>query len=827
MKFINQLNLPRTSDADIAKNVKTYSIKQVENILQPTKPRAYTPNLCEYLQGDDYVVKLYFDSDQYYEDEPDDEECRRVFEAFKENVKIFMQGQEGFDIDKVKFASRHGLTLKKDTPYKISFRAYGIEWTTPYSRMKNLIEIRGLQGDSDGKFDTKVYTPNEQLINCVFACKGGPKVKYDSRVLLPFGDPGSLSDYTIQYLRGDEKPLDFTKFVKKEEPIVNPPASAIVLPIVDVKYTTTKLIEKKIIDMLNMLKQERWDDRASWINIAIILKRHGGGDMYYPIWLKLSQTSRKFSSEIEVRAEWDSLSLDFDKKPIGIGSLNRWAREDDPTTFHRVIANDKNHRWLRGDLGLSEMAVELCSDVIKFDPDQKLWFHFDSSICKWRLVTDSTAKKTIGDSLRSCLYTIRAEISSQASQAENPEERNRSEGLLTEIAKYIKQVQSNRGLQNILAVGIDMFSHKNFSQKLDTRKNLIGVKNGVIDLRTGHLRDAVPEDMICRDLNVEYDESADTTFIHNFIRDIMADDEEMVDYIQKLLGYAITGEINEEVFVFLTSSGRNGKSMLINSIEELMRDTGFFIQGNTGLIVDRRVSNIDAERAKLNGSRIVVFNELKPGDTLSLDDFKTLSGGDPIVAAAKYGAPFSILPSHLPICITNHMPKLPIVDIATAERCIVIEFPVTFVEIAQGDAPSKFRRSRDNDLKRKISDRKVELLRFLVDGAMEWYAHGALKRDAPDKVKKFTKQYLNDQDDIDKFIEAKLIVGEKLREPSLNVLAAYNAMFDKQISSEDLAAKLATKGFRKKYAKILGTSKSAMCYIGFKLQQQDLVEHDE
>lgn len=110
MKFINQINLPRTSDVDIAKNIKTLSMKQVENVLNPAKPRATASNLCEYLQGDDYVVKLYFDSDAYYKEKPDEEECQRVLDAFKENIETFMQDQEGFDIDNVIFASRHGLT---------------------------------------------------------------------------------------------------------------------------------------------------------------------------------------------------------------------------------------------------------------------------------------------------------------------------------------------------------------------------------------------------------------------------------------------------------------------------------------------------------------------------------------------------------------------------------------------------------------------------------------------------------------------------------------------------------------------------------------------
>lgn len=177
----------------------------------------------------------------------------------------------------------------------------------------------------------------------------------------------------------------------------------------------------------------------------------------------------------------------------------------------------------------------------------------------------------------------------------------------------------------------------------------------------------------------------------------------------------------------------------MNSLEELLMNTGYYVQGHMGLMVDRRVSNIDAERAKLQGSRLLIFNELKPGDIVNLDDFKALSGGDGLPAAAKYGAPFTIQPQYLPLCATNTMPALPLVDVATAERVIVVEFPVSFIDLEAGETATVYRRQRDNDLKNKMKEKGEELLRWLVKGAMMWYASGGLKRSAPEKVKAFTR----------------------------------------------------------------------------------------
>eukprot|EP00798_Chlamydomonas_sp_ICE-L_P028964 gene28964-biopygen32839 len=166
-----------------------------------------------------------------------------------------------------------------------------------------------------------------------------------------------------------------------------------------------------------------------------------------------------------------------------------------------------------------------------------------------------------------------------------------------------------------------------FEQRLDSNRHLIGIKGGsVVDLRTGQKRQRVAEDMVHNELDVAYDNNDDndnnqatTTnaaeWMHRVVEKIMGGDEAMASFLQRLLGYGITGEVREEIFPIWTGSGRNGKGLLTQALQQLLG--AYYKEMNCAIISDSRVcSNIDAERAKLIGARLAVFNELKDGEKL-------------------------------------------------------------------------------------------------------------------------------------------------------------------------------------------------------------------
>jgi putative DNA primase/helicase len=185
-------------------------------------------------------------------------------------------------------------------------------------------------------------------------------------------------------------------------------------------------------------------------------------------------------------------------------------------------------------------------------------------------------------------------------------------------------------------------------------------------------------------VNVDYDPMASDDLVREVVFSAMVDDQEMADYIKKLLGYGCTGEVSEEIFSVWTGSGRNAKGVLVKAVQSVMGDK-FFKVLNNGIIVDKNVSNPDAERGNLFGARFAIFNELREGDKLKTNEVQLLSGGDSIPATPKYKDPMMVQPRMLCILTTNHMPEISPVIPAIIERLQCIHFPVTFADLAPGE----------------------------------------------------------------------------------------------------------------------------------------------
>eukprot|EP00798_Chlamydomonas_sp_ICE-L_P022681 gene22681-biopygen31344 len=198
-----------------------------------------------------------------------------------------------------------------------------------------------------------------------------------------------------------------------------------------------------------------------------------------------------------------------------------------------------------------------------------------------------------------------------------------------------------------MAFAGSLLMDETFEQRLDSNRHLIGIKGGsVVDLRTGQKRQRVAEDMVHNELDVAYGgdrvtNEADATgaeWMHRIVEKIMGGDEAMARFLQRLLGYGITGKVREEVFPVWTGSGRNGKGLLTQALQQLLG--AYYKEMNCAIISDSRsCSNIDAERAKLIGARLAVFNELKNGEKLKTNEVQLLTGGDGFPAKALYKDP--------------------------------------------------------------------------------------------------------------------------------------------------------------------------------------------
>ena len=213
--------------------------------------------------------------------------------------------------------------------------------------------------------------------------------------------------------------------------------------------------------------------------------------------------------------------------------------------------------WQKGDRGLAHISHFLLKNVLKLSSGRgkKDFFLFDEDQCLWILAADSKVKLEISSALEECLRTIHNKLSLETRLTSDLVKKEGLDKNMAVLAKVINYVQSHKGVHNILSFAQALFIDKDFEQRLDSTKHLIGVQNGVVDLRTGLLRERTPDDMIYNILETSYNQDADTAWVQNMFSSCMADDDKLTKFLQKLMGYALTGETQEEIMVFFTGSG--------------------------------------------------------------------------------------------------------------------------------------------------------------------------------------------------------------------------------------------------------------------------------
>lgn len=322
----------------------------------------------------------------------------------------------------------------------------------------------------------------------------------------------------------------------------------------------------------------------------------------------------------------------------------------------------------------------------------------------------------------------------------------------------------------------------------------IKVGNGTINLRTGLLLDDNSKDLFNTYTDTKYKPTTKkpTRFL-KFLNDIFEEDKELIDYLQRVLGYCITGETKEQKFFVFHGTGANGKTTLINLLQD---------------VLEEYVGNFDAYALALKeiGSgkpnptilqnrytRIVIVTETNKNEELDISLIKAISGGDKISTRMLYennAKPFR--PKYKMIFTTNHLPNIDWSDYGIKRRFIIIPFKHQFKD------PEK-----DLNIEKTILNTERELiLNWLIEGARIYYRFGLGKE--PESVKNEIIKAGKTGNPFKRFTDEAIDVtkNEKDTIPVAELYNKYVAWCDKN----DLDA-LKQRVFNRKVADILGVSK--------------------
>ena len=209
----------------------------------------------------------------------------------------------------------------------------------------------------------------------------------------------------------------------------------------------------------------------------------------------------------------------------------------------------------------------------------------------------------------------------------------------------------------------------------DSDPLLLGVSNGVVDLRTGTFRESRKEDYIIKEVGAAYDAAATCPAFEKFLSRVLAGNTELISFIQRAVGYSLTASIDEQVLFFLYGTGQNGKSTFSECLKHLFGT--YMIKATTALYtLNRNGSEPLPEIARLVGKRLVTGSETEEGAKLAESRVKDITGGDTLTGRALYCEAFNFPPTHKLWIYGNHRPDVRGNDQGIWRRIKLIPFEV-------------------------------------------------------------------------------------------------------------------------------------------------------
>lgn len=266
---------------------------------------------------------------------------------------------------------------------------------------------------------------------------------------------------------------------------------------------------------------------------------------------------------------------------------------------------------------------------------------------------------------------------------------------------------------------------------------LMATPGGTIDLRTGLMRDARPQDMISRTCSVAPDATETCPQWIKFLLETCAKNHEQIEFLQKMAGYALTGDTREHALFFIYGPGGNGKSVFLNILMAIMHE--YAITAPIETFTKSNNDNHPTELAMLDGARLVTASETEEGKRWAESRIKSLTGGDPISARFMRQDFFEFTPIFKLLIVGNHMPALGSVDDAARRRFRLVPFE---------NKPAVV----DKELEKKLRAEMPGIFRWMINGCIKWQMDGL---NAPMNVRDATDKYFSDQDILQQWIDER------------------------------------------------------------------------
>jgi len=395
---------------------------------------------------------------------------------------------------------------------------------------------------------------------------------------------------------------------------------------------------------------------------------------------------------------------------------------------------------LATDLGNSERFVAQHAADLRWVREFNHWLHFDGQ--RWAHGDAEAARRA--------KMTVRA-IFTEAADAID-------EKMAEALAKHALRSQGERPLAALVKLARTERAVEAAPGDLDRDPWLLNVQNGTLDLRTGALRPHRREDLLTKLAPVAYDPAARCPRWEAFLERIFDRDADLIAFVQRAVGYSMTGTVAEQCFFLMWGGGANGKSTLLNAVRAVLGpDYATVTRSETFMI--KGADSIPCDVAALRGSRMALAVEAEDGRRLAEALVKQATGGDPMSARHMRAEFFTFVPMFKIWIATNHRPVIRGTDLAMWRRVRLVPFTVTIPPDEQ-----------DHGLEAKLRAEAPGILNWMLAGCTAWQRDGLRP---PGEVTAAVETYRQDMDVLGLFLRECCVLEPGVVTPFKELWNAY------------------------------------------------------
>ncbi|QKM64690.1 hypothetical protein DCO17_05235 [Polynucleobacter tropicus] len=526
-----------------------------------------------------------------------------------------------------------------------------------------------------------------------------------------------------------------------------------------------------------------FEDRDNWRDVCFALHHQTqGSDEGLELFHEYSARIPEMYNADEVDALWKSTTLN----PQRLNKTFRWLLH----LVRQQITENQGH--IMGDLDNARHFRAMFEGEFLFCHSNRKWLRFNGKRWEWCQKDEQMgAAKLVAEKIMDKAGELfKLDPTGAVSKAWQSHAKTiRSNGR---IIAMIELATSEPGM-SIASIS-----------ELDSKPMLLGVANGVVDLKRMQLLPANPKLLISRQVHADYNPAATCPLWLKFLDEIFLGDQDVIQYIQKALGYSLTGDVSEELLHFCYGHGKNGKSVMANVIVKIMGD---YVQTANFDLLAMKDSAATNDVARLVGARMVMANETRENQRLDDQKLKALVSTERITARFMYAEYFEFWPQFKIWLRGNYKPIITDSSNGAWRRMRLVPFEYQVPED-----------KTDFKLEQKLLDEKEGILAWLIDGCQLWQKE---RLSPPKHIEDASRVYQEESDMLGEFLEDCCEVGAGKMESQKSVFGSYQVWARSNgthpASQKSFTRQLGSRGVDTKRIKAQGDTKRF--YVGLSLTE--------